>query len=74
MSNVYYTIGLNTSNLGGDKYINCVIAAAVEIPAYYFSYLCMEKLGRRNTTLGCFFIGGIFCGIAPFFKSGNYNF
>ena len=33
-SMIYYGLTLNTSNLGGNPYLNCFIAGAVEIPAY----------------------------------------
>jgi OCT family organic cation transporter-like MFS transporter 4/5 len=44
---VYYGLSLNTSNLGGDDYVNFAIAGAVEIPGYLLSYVALKKLGRR---------------------------
>ncbi|XP_070569249.1 organic cation transporter protein-like [Ptychodera flava] len=44
---VYYDLSLNTSNLGGNDYVNAFISAAVEIPAYTISlYLPNTVLGR----------------------------
>ena len=44
---VYYGLSLNTSNLGGDPYVNFAIAGAVEIPANLLCMLILQFFGRR---------------------------
>ncbi|XP_077977740.1 organic cation transporter protein-like [Glandiceps talaboti] len=58
---VYYGFTLNTSNIGGDDYINCAVAGAVEIPANLLTAVLLEtRLGRKLTwsgaSLSCGFI------------------
>nr|CAB3266157.1 solute carrier family 22 member 5-like [Phallusia mammillata] len=68
---VYYAIGLNTSDLEGNLYVNCFISAAVEIPAYVLgTYIC-EKLGRIPSMAVCFTLGGITYGIVPLLRIFN---
>nr|XP_039264751.1 solute carrier family 22 member 21-like [Styela clava] len=61
----YYCISLGTSNLGGNKFINCFVAAGVEIPSFFLVYFSMEKFGRRSTLAFFLVITGISCISAP---------
>ncbi|XP_078482031.1 organic cation transporter protein-like [Ciona intestinalis] len=71
VSMVYYCISLNTSNLGGNMFINCFVAAAVEIPSYVISCFSVELFGRR-CVLSCFLcISAVALGISPFLKTGK---
>ena len=56
---VYYGLSLNSSNLGGNDYINFFLSGAVEIPAYIFTYLVLDRLGRRYTLSGVMVAGGV---------------
>ncbi|CAH1798693.1 unnamed protein product, partial [Owenia fusiformis] len=58
-SMVYYGLSLNSSNLGGDPYINFLISAGVEIPAYALFHFLLRKLGRRVCTCLTLTIGGL---------------
>uniref|UniRef100_F6YLB5 Major facilitator superfamily (MFS) profile domain-containing protein n=1 Tax=Ciona intestinalis TaxID=7719 RepID=F6YLB5_CIOIN len=53
----YYVLSLNTSNFGGSPYINCFLAAAVEIPAYAIVILALKKIGRKSFVFGSLFFG-----------------
>lgn len=55
----YYGLSWNTSNLGGNDYINFVISGAVEIPAYTFLLLTLNRWGRKTILCGCMVIAGI---------------
>ncbi|XP_039267321.2 solute carrier family 22 member 21-like [Styela clava] len=57
----YYCISLGTSNLGGNKFINCFVAAGIEIPSYVLIYFSMEKFGRRSTLAFYLVLTGISC-------------
>lgn len=46
-SGVYYGLVLNSSNLGGDDYINFIIGALLEYPAYIYCIFFLNKHGRR---------------------------
>ncbi|XP_066254565.1 organic cation transporter protein-like [Euwallacea similis] len=54
----YYGLSWNTNNLGGDPYLNFVISGAVEIPAYIFLLLTLNKWGRKNVMSGCMIFAG----------------
>uniref|UniRef100_F6WIM7 Major facilitator superfamily (MFS) profile domain-containing protein n=1 Tax=Ciona intestinalis TaxID=7719 RepID=F6WIM7_CIOIN len=69
VSMVYYCISLNTSNLGGNKFINCFVAAAVEIPSYVLSCFSLELVGRRCVLSLFLCISAITLGISPFLKA-----
>ncbi|CAG7822389.1 unnamed protein product [Allacma fusca] len=67
-SGVYYGLSLNTSSLGGNDYINFLISGAVEVPAYTFLLLSLNRLGRKYVLCGCMLAGGFFmaiCGAIP---------
>ncbi|XP_006824129.1 organic cation transporter protein-like [Saccoglossus kowalevskii] len=59
ISMAYYGLSYNTTNLGGNDYINTAIAGAVEIPAYFASMFLIEtRLGRKLTyCIFCMFAG-----------------
>ncbi|XP_061176496.1 organic cation transporter protein-like [Saccostrea echinata] len=58
---VYYGLALGTDNLGGDPYINFMIAGAVEIPAYIMCVLCLNRIGRKKPLTITMIFGGISC-------------
>ncbi|XP_048771116.2 organic cation transporter protein-like [Ostrea edulis] len=63
---VYYGLALGTDNLGGDPYINFMIAGAVEIPAYIICVLCLNRLGRKKPLTISMIFGGISCVASAF--------
>ncbi|XP_070546898.1 organic cation transporter protein-like [Ptychodera flava] len=67
---VYLGVSLNTSNLGGDDYLNAFISAAVEIPAAAMGlYIVDTKLGRRWSLCGTMVLGGLACILTLFAPS-----
>ncbi|XP_070532061.1 organic cation transporter protein-like isoform X2 [Ptychodera flava] len=65
---IYYGLVFNTSNLGGNDYVNCFLAGAVEIPAYGLGLFIMDtkRMGRRWSMFYTMVIGGITCVAAAF--------
>lgn len=55
----YYGLSWNTNNLAGNPYINFVISGAVEIPAYTFILLALNKWGRKKVLCGSMLTAGI---------------
>ncbi|XP_015524354.1 organic cation transporter protein [Neodiprion lecontei] len=55
----YYGLSWNTSNLGGNEFVNFGIAASVEVPAYLFLLFTLDKWGRKVILCGCMLIAGI---------------
>ncbi|XP_078495779.1 solute carrier family 22 member 21-like [Ciona intestinalis] len=69
----FYTLGLNSSNLGGNIYLNCVYGALVDIMSYVTTALILSKKGRRSATSITIGIGGIMCLITPMLRRANVN-
>lgn len=57
----YYGLSLNSVAISGNKYINFISVAAAEIPAYILTTALLDRLGRRITLCGSFFIAGVAC-------------
>ncbi|XP_068085491.1 organic cation transporter protein isoform X2 [Anabrus simplex] len=58
-SGTYYGLSWNTSNLGGNDYLNFFISGAVEIPAYTFLLLTLNRWGRKTILCSCMVLGGV---------------
>ncbi|XP_078483982.1 solute carrier family 22 member 21-like [Ciona intestinalis] len=69
----FYTLNLNTSNLGGNIYLNCVYGALVDIVSYVTTALILSKKGRRSSTAFTIGISGIMCLITPMLSGANVN-
>uniref|UniRef100_A0A182T0M2 Major facilitator superfamily (MFS) profile domain-containing protein n=1 Tax=Anopheles maculatus TaxID=74869 RepID=A0A182T0M2_9DIPT len=54
----YYGLSWNTNNLGGNPLLNFVISGAVEIPAYSFLLVTLNRWGRRTILCGCMIFAG----------------
>ncbi|XP_049952003.1 organic cation transporter protein-like [Schistocerca serialis cubense] len=55
----YYGLSWNTSNLGGNDYINFLIAGFVEVPAYTFLLFSLNKWGRKKILCSSMIIAGV---------------
>lgn len=58
---VYYGLSLNTNNLGGNPFINFLLAGAVEFPAYILSIYALRIVGRKLSVSLALFGGGLGC-------------
>ncbi|KYN19974.1 Solute carrier family 22 member 5, partial [Trachymyrmex cornetzi] len=71
---IYYGMSLNSVSLAGDKYINFVLIAVVEIPAYYISCILNNYIGRKPTLSSAFLLSGTFCFTSLFIPAGAWNY
>ena len=60
-SGTYYGLSLGASDLGGNPYINFMLAAAVEIPAYLINLYLLNKprFGRRISLSSLMLFAGV---------------
>lgn len=58
-SGVYYGLSLNTSNLGGNPYLNFVISGAVELPGLALATILLDRVGRRIPLSAFLGLGGL---------------
>ncbi|XP_036139515.1 solute carrier family 22 member 21 isoform X2 [Monomorium pharaonis] len=71
---VYYGISLNSVAFAGDKYINFVLVAVVEIPAYCLAWVLTDHIGRKPTLSGAFLLSGAFCLAIQFVPTGAWSY
>ncbi|CAB0009618.1 unnamed protein product [Nesidiocoris tenuis] len=57
-SATYYGLSWNTSNLGGNDYVNFIISGLVEIPAYSLLLFTLDRWGRKPIVCGAMLISG----------------
>ncbi|KAK6169539.1 hypothetical protein SNE40_020577 [Patella caerulea] len=61
VSMVYYGLGLNVGNLGGDIYLNFTAANIVETAAYVLCLILLDRWGRKALHCTSMLLGGIAC-------------
>ncbi|XP_055954333.1 organic cation transporter protein-like [Patella vulgata] len=61
VSIVYYGLGLNVGNLGGDIYVNFTAANIVELISYILCILLLDRWGRKALHCTSMLLGGIAC-------------
>ncbi|KAM9234504.1 solute carrier family 22 member 16 [Dugong dugon] len=57
----FYSFSLNSVNLGGNEYLNLFLMGAVELPAYVFTCIGMDKVGRRNILIFSLIASALIC-------------
>jgi len=67
----FYTLNLNSTNLDGNIYVNCALAAVVDMASYLVMAFMLSKLGRRGSTVLCHLFSGILCLVTPFVREGK---
>ncbi|XP_052123042.1 organic cation transporter protein isoform X2 [Frankliniella occidentalis] len=58
-SATYYGLSWNTSNLGGNDFLNFLISGVVEIPGYVMLLLLLNRWGRKATLCSALIITGL---------------
>ncbi|XP_025832792.1 organic cation transporter protein [Agrilus planipennis] len=58
---VYYGLSLNSTSLGGNKYLNFSLVCLVEIPGYTIAWISMKKIGRRSALVASLLLCGVTC-------------
>ncbi|GLT83461.1 hypothetical protein SLE2022_017490 [Rubroshorea leprosula] len=63
---VYYGLSLNVVNLETNLYLNVLLNAVAEIPAFTITAVLLDKFGRKPLAVGTLFFSGIFCFVGCF--------
>ncbi|GFG40420.1 hypothetical protein Cfor_01589 [Coptotermes formosanus] len=63
---VYYGMSVNSTSLGGNKYLNFALVCLVEIPGYTLAWIAMNRFGRRRTLCGSLLLCTATCVAAVF--------
>ncbi|XP_018024060.1 organic cation transporter-like protein, partial [Hyalella azteca] len=61
---MYYGLSLNSSNIGGNIFVNFILTMLIEIPSYFFAWWALDRMGRKGTLMFTFLLGGTSCVIA----------
>lgn len=67
---LFYGLTLNSVALAGNSYLDFILTALVEIPAYALTYVVVDRLGRRWSQSGSYFITAIACFVFIFIHEG----
>lgn len=58
---VYYGLCFFTNDLGGNPFLNFLIAAALEFPSYIFTIFVLKHLGRKKPLMISMIVSGMGC-------------
>lgn len=67
---VYYGLSLNVVNLETNLYINVLVNAVAEMPAFLLTAILIDRFGRKPLGVGTQWFSGVFC-IAGSFMAGK---
>ncbi|XP_036228979.2 organic cation transporter protein isoform X2 [Bactrocera oleae] len=70
---VYYGLTLHLSNLGGDIYLNTIVAGAIEAVSVCVSIFVVLKVGLRRSLIAYMLVPGICCLATNLVPSGDDN-
>ncbi|KAG7205279.1 hypothetical protein KM043_007284 [Ampulex compressa] len=71
---VYYGLSLNSVAFAGDKYVNFMLVAVVEIPAYICAWILTDYVGRKITLSASFLLSGICCLVIQFIPPDTWQY
>ncbi|KAL1374901.1 hypothetical protein pipiens_000730, partial [Culex pipiens pipiens] len=69
---VYYGLSLNSVTLAGDKYLNFILVALIELPGYVILQMILDRIGRRITLCSSMLLCGLFCFLSEFVPAENH--
>ncbi|XP_030752013.1 organic cation transporter protein-like [Sitophilus oryzae] len=58
---LFYGLTLNSVALNGNHYLDFILTALVEVPAYFTCNFIVDKLGRKKSLCGSYFLTGAAC-------------
>ncbi|XP_059056108.1 organic cation transporter protein-like [Achroia grisella] len=58
---VYYGLSINSVSLAGNKYVNFMLVAFVEIPANFVCLLVLDRYGRKKTLILTYVLSACLC-------------
>ncbi|CAH0682915.1 unnamed protein product [Spodoptera exigua] len=62
---IYYGLSINSVSLMGNKYVNYMMTAFVEIPGAFLCFLTLDRFGRKSSIMTSFFVCGISLLVLP---------
>ncbi|XP_073947359.1 solute carrier family 22 member 7-like [Choristoneura fumiferana] len=68
---VYYGLSINSVGLAGNMYANYMLISAIEIPGFYSAVLLLDRVGRKATISGGFFLSAVCCIVFAFINTNE---
>ncbi|KAJ8723078.1 hypothetical protein PYW08_002990 [Mythimna loreyi] len=56
---IYYGLSINAVGLVGNKYLNFIMTALIEIPGSFLCYCTLDRFGRKSTMMTSYFVCAI---------------
>ncbi|CAH2047631.1 unnamed protein product, partial [Iphiclides podalirius] len=69
---VYYGLSINSTSLSDAMYLNFILTCAIEIPGNFATVLLLDRIGRKPTLSGGFFLSAA-CNIIFAFTPNDLN-
>lgn len=71
---IYYGMSINAVNLSGNRYLNYVYVAAIEIPGFWTAILLLDRIGRKPVLICAYWLCAVCQFAFAFMPDGNYIF
>lgn len=68
---VYYGLSMHSVSISGNPYINYIAVSIIEIPAFFLTYLMLERIGRKVSLSSSLLVSGIACVTFIFLDEGK---
>ncbi|CAK1542337.1 unnamed protein product [Leptosia nina] len=68
---VYYGLSINSVSLAGNKYVNFMLVAFVEIPANFVCLLVLDRFGRKRVLITMYVLSACLCISLSFIPKGQ---
>lgn len=69
---VYYGLSINSVSLAGNKYINFMLVAFIEIPANFMCLFLLDRFGRKRVMIIMYILSACLCIGLSFLPPGKY--
>ncbi|CAF4956208.1 unnamed protein product [Pieris macdunnoughi] len=68
---VYHGLSINSVSLAGNKYVNFILVAFVEIPANFVCLLVLDRFGRKRVLITMYVLSACLCITLSFIPKGQ---
>lgn len=70
---VYYGLSINSVSLAGNKYVNFMLVAFIEIPANFTCLFVLDRFGRKKVMIITYILSAVLCISLSFLPKGEWN-
>lgn len=70
---VFYGLSVNSTSMGGDKYLNFALVCLIEIPGYSLAWVSIQKFGRKPSLIASLLVCGLTCTVTVFVPLSKYH-